>query len=135
MQSATSFLLMAVLLACPHVCRWQAHLASSGAGESQSAPVCPFCCQNCDDRSRAPGQPTDDRVPPTDCICKGAICAAADAMPAIDVEQPTSWLDGFTIAAAAEAASGNHASFDEPAGAPLPLSGRAMRLLMASLRF
>jgi hypothetical protein len=133
MQSATSLFLMAVLLACPHVCRWQGHAACSGGGKTSIAADCPHCCPS--SQEPGPDRPTDDRGPPTDCICNGAVCAPGDATPAIEVEQPTGWLDEFAVTAAVEATAGNLASFDEIAGAAPPLSGRAMRLLMASLRF
>jgi hypothetical protein len=59
----------------------------------------------------------------------------ADATLTVDVEQSADWLDGCVDVAVANAASGNSASFDESGCGTSATGGRAMRLLMASLRF
>jgi hypothetical protein len=126
MQLITSLSLIAILLACPHLCRWQSLAAE--AAESPTPPACP-CCPKRD--QHAPRHDQDS--PPADCICKGAVSVAVHDTPTIDVEQPTGWI--FDTAIPVAATSFDHSAANERfAGHSLATTGRAMRLLMASLR-
>src|SRR5688572_23382556 len=90
MQFVTSLSLIAVLLACPQVCRWQSQTAAAEAGESRSVPIC-SCCRPIPDQAPSREMPSDQGAPPVDCICKGAVCAVADT-PTIEIEEATGWL-------------------------------------------
>ena len=134
MQFVTSLSLIAVLLACPHVCRWQGRMAAAGTGESQSAPVCP-CCPKGNGQSPSRHGPSNDGAPPSDCICKGALSVAAADTAMLDIEKAIGWLTpSVTLGDVAEA-NVDLSFFDATIGHSSAASGRAMRLLMASLRF
>jgi hypothetical protein len=134
MQFVTSLSLIAVLLACPQVCRWQSSMVAPGAGQSQGAPICP-CCPKGNGQSPSQHDPSNNGGPPIDCICKGAVCTAAITPAMIDIDEPIGWLVDFAVHSDITAAQGDLSPLDESTGRSSAASGRAMRLLMASLRF
>ena len=134
MQFVTSLSLIAVLLACPQVCRWQSQMVAAGTGQSQRVPICP-CCPMGNGQSPSRHDPSNDGGPPTDCICKGALSVAADTAAITDIAAPTGWLDASTVAGDVASANVGLSLFDATIGHSPATSGRAMRLLMASLRF